>query len=576
MRSILLSGMSRVMKKYYLLGLAFAVAFILRALQVGNGLPYLHYWDEPQTVSYALGMLREGTLNPHFYSYGSLPIYLSAFVDTIYFAIRHALPVSSPYHMASMDEVKIAVDTGWYWDVSHPGFVYWNRMLTALMSAGMVVFTYLIVQRIFQNKWLSFTAALFLAVIPFHITHGIRTTPDTPVAFFVIVCTYYALRYKQEKLERDFIVSLIAMGCAVAVKYNSGLVGLMPLAAFLLHWRTTGQTPSPRQFAILFLVPPLTFVLAMPYSVIEVNDFVAALLREFNHYSVAGHGPDFTSEPGLSHMLFQLRTFNENIGAVASLIILFGVGAAYYKRDIAFLLIYPFVFFLFMTSMKVNFHRNYVQLYPFLSVFFVCGLFVIHKFLRRALIAFLPQQQNAAVFPVIIVVFILLGQKSFEVWPKAWAVAIHTETRSVIIDELNAQNLDIPLYLSRELHFQAPDLNRLRHKYEIVDALALPSCEISTSEQALFVLPTHLALFQNDISQKLQSMKNQKRKKTRLQRHLETQKAVKNYQSFIRTGFDLTAHQSDNSGITYVDAPSINPKITLKTLSLDLATCLDK
>src|SRR6476620_1559765 len=58
-----------------LLLLILAAAFVLRGMQAWFGMPYLHYWDEPQTAYTALNIIKSGDPNPHFFRYGSLLIY---------------------------------------------------------------------------------------------------------------------------------------------------------------------------------------------------------------------------------------------------------------------------------------------------------------------------------------------------------------------------------------------------------------------------------------------------------------------------------------------------------------------
>jgi hypothetical protein len=56
------------------------IAFATRFDRVKWGFPYLYYWDEPQTASTALRMLKTGNFNPYFYNYGTLPICINLLI----------------------------------------------------------------------------------------------------------------------------------------------------------------------------------------------------------------------------------------------------------------------------------------------------------------------------------------------------------------------------------------------------------------------------------------------------------------------------------------------------------------
>ena len=101
-------------------------AFILRYFQLHIGLPYLYFWDEPLTASNALQILKTGDYNPHFFKYGSLMIYLNLLIDQLY-----RIYLSLTGDLASVANIRIEADTGWHWTISHPGFYFWNRFLTA-------------------------------------------------------------------------------------------------------------------------------------------------------------------------------------------------------------------------------------------------------------------------------------------------------------------------------------------------------------------------------------------------------------------------------------------------------------
>jgi len=181
-----------------LLLLILAAAFVLRGMQAWFGIPYLHYWDEPQTASTALNIIKSGDLNPHFFHYGSLLIYACVLADFVYYFFAHDLSLSSSLHLDSISDVVTNADTNWPWTISHPQFYVADRFLIVLFGVGTVAVTYLIGARLLPVGF-ALGAAAFLATSPFHVGHSYVDTTDVPVAFFVITATWALLVFLEEK-----------------------------------------------------------------------------------------------------------------------------------------------------------------------------------------------------------------------------------------------------------------------------------------------------------------------------------------------------------------------------------------
>ena len=65
--------------------LVLAVAAALRFWALGHGIPHALSVDEPEIVERALRMMKTGTLNPHFFDYGQLVIYIQFLVSIVRF-----------------------------------------------------------------------------------------------------------------------------------------------------------------------------------------------------------------------------------------------------------------------------------------------------------------------------------------------------------------------------------------------------------------------------------------------------------------------------------------------------------
>ena len=68
--------MRRIRPEVCALSLALVIAFVLRVIGIGFGLPLLDHPDEPTLVSRADTMARTNDFNPHFFHYPSFFIYV--------------------------------------------------------------------------------------------------------------------------------------------------------------------------------------------------------------------------------------------------------------------------------------------------------------------------------------------------------------------------------------------------------------------------------------------------------------------------------------------------------------------
>ena len=62
-----------------------ATAAVLRFWALGHGIPYSVGVDEPEIVERAFNMMRSGSLNPHFFDFPTLYIYVQLVVSIVRF-----------------------------------------------------------------------------------------------------------------------------------------------------------------------------------------------------------------------------------------------------------------------------------------------------------------------------------------------------------------------------------------------------------------------------------------------------------------------------------------------------------
>ena len=454
-------------------------AFILRYFQLNIGLPYLYFWDEPLTASNALQMMKTGDYNPHFFKYGSLMIYLNLLIDQLY-----RIYLSLAGELTSVENIRIEADTGWHWTISHPNFYFWNRLLTATMGTATVFITYLISKTI-CNRWTGIISALFLSVLSIHIVHSGFVTMDAPVALFVSLVALFSILFLDQKKIIYFILSLICVGFATATKYNSGLTILLPIASLI--WMSYRDKISHQKFYWLALpcLPAMTFLFIMPYAILDFPTFIKDVLHQINYYNTTGH-PGATINPGWDYFSFQIRAFYQNIGLTGAILFAIGLAGTISRPALLLILLFPASYLLFMSGMTVNFHRNFIQVYPFIAVFAGIAFYNLHVALEH----FYPKLKKS--IPIIcLAAALILLPRAYDAYQTGWVLHNTRDTRSVVIDTLNAMEDVQKIVFARELRVHEQDLNRLKYDYSI-HPIELISAE-QNEKGTHYVLPVEVS-----------------------------------------------------------------------------------
>ncbi len=454
-------------------------AFILRYFQLNIGLPYLYFWDEPLTASNALQMMKTGDYNPHFFKYGSLMIYLNLLIDQLY-----RIYLSLAGDLASVKNIRIEADTGWHWTISHPNFYFWNRFLTATMGTATVFITYL-VSRSICNKWTGIISAFFLSVLPIHIVHSGFVTMDAPVALFVSLVVLFSILFIDQKKIIYFILSLICVGFATATKYNSGLTILLPIASLI--WISYRDELSHQKFYWLAIpcLPAMTFLFIMPYAILDFPTFIKDVLHQINYYNTTGH-PGATINPGWDYFSFQIREFYQNIGLTGAILFAIGLAGTISRPVLLLILLFPASYLLFMSGMTVNFHRNFIQVYPFIAVFAGIAFYNLHVALEH----FYPKLKKS--IPIIcLAAALILLPRAYDAYQTGWVLHNTRDTRSAVIDTLNAMEDVQKIVFARELRVHEQDLNRLKYDYSI-HPIELISAE-QNEKGSHYVLPVEVS-----------------------------------------------------------------------------------
>jgi len=496
-----LSGISRALsglgaRPRLLLVLILALGFTLRAIQTHLGLPYVYNFDDPQVAAHALNIMKTGDWNPHFFAYGSLTIYIDTIVDAANYLRLAGQPIGARESLIAYDQLnmidRIVVPAEgspvWYWTISHPSFYLWDRYVTALFGAGAIAVTYVIARRIVPSP-LALFPPLLLAIMPVHIVQSGLTTTDIPVGFMVGVVTLAAMVFAETGGLTAFVTSLIFVGLAAATKYNSGLILVTPLLALLMR-RTARQMPIRWwHWLLLIAVPAVTFLTVMPFALLDFKRFITDLAQSTSSYHAPGPSQ---SRPGIRHLRLIFTQFEENLGIAATLLALIGAALmtapAVTRRPLILLLVFPLAFVLYMSTTTTDYHRNFMQLYPFLCLYAGYGLYRLAE-LQIVANAMAGRARVPATLLIVAIAALPLLYRSAA---NAADVLKARDTRSKAVEQANTLTGIDRFEILDTLHIHAFDLAKLNRPYIEVDRDKIFDDMCSKPAGTGFILATQL------------------------------------------------------------------------------------
>jgi hypothetical protein len=325
------------------------IALGLRVYGIAFGLPHLYYWDEPAVVNRAI-RFGSGDLNPHFFFYPSLYLYVLFGVSGIYFVTQLLT--------GNLSGVE---DFGVQYFVDPTGIYLAARLTTVLLGTACVLAMFFVGRRYFNTR-VGLLGALFLAVSVNHATQSHVAVTDVPHAFFLLLAllAIHRIMEKRGARRRDYAIAGLLIGLGAATKYFAILLVPSLLAAhfvsgavpfgFAQRWpRLVGCWFSPK-LAIAGVATFLGFFAGSPYNILDFSTFIAHYQDQIQ-FSGAGNGGTM--------MWFIMEVFPASLGWPLYLAALAGLITLIIRRDPVHLpwIIFGATYFIFTTRASVVFAR---------------------------------------------------------------------------------------------------------------------------------------------------------------------------------------------------------------------------
>lgn len=438
-----------------------ATGTVARTMRCQQGLPYKHHQDGRSFAARALNMMKTGDFNPHIFNYGALNYYTTVLVDAAHYIWLCTQQDPDPRDVPLLSMIETPYDTGSVRTFSHPSFLFWNRFQSTVFGMGTLILTWILGREI-VGRWTGLLAVLLLAGVHVHLDLSARIAPEMPALFFALLTILHALRFSREGRPPSLYLACGFSGLAAASKYNLGLSVIVPLIALAFAaWR---RSPVYRGslWVAACAIPPLVFILVMPYSVLDFPGFVEGLGKEAFHYNVLG-STGHTVEPRLPMVRRQLELFSQQLGW--PVLVLAALGLVKLVRNAPLALVFPAFYFVFMTGTRIDFHYNYLILYPFIAIAFATAVAQVVGYVEMR-----ASPALAATLVVLVAAFgvLRLGRglhRGYELW-----TIPDTRTRAITaVNRLAEERGWQRIAIARELRIHESDLARL-----VVDHVEVP------------------------------------------------------------------------------------------------------
>jgi len=322
----------------------------LRLWGLDWGLPdathlFSYHPDEYHSLR-GLFSLAQGSLNPHFFNYGSLYLYLAAAAGIIGHGFRYELP----------EALRL-----WTLDA---------RIVSLLAAILTIIVVYWLTRRALGNL-AALVACAFLATMPLHVLHSHYGTVDITQALFVSLCLLFSVRIVQQQAWKNCLWAGVMAGLAASTKYNGAVVIVAPIAAlFLFGDNCSSQTDDngkrPVKLLAIVLGAGVAFLLTSPYTVIAWSEAKRDILFEMRHMR-AGELSAVLAEP--SGLLFHLKNMLAPGAGLVLILAIVGMVMALSqrRRSLYPLAVFAIVWMIMISVAKVRYTRYEMPLLPALA-----------------------------------------------------------------------------------------------------------------------------------------------------------------------------------------------------------------
>jgi len=332
-------------------------------------------------------------LDPDFFNYGSLPVYL-------------------------LTGVSQFLDWALGWNITtYDGMLVVGRLLSTICDLFVIFIIYHLALLIFKKKSLALWSSFFYSLAFFPIQNSHFFIVDTFLTLFVTLLAYLLLLFNKSRSEsieftRDYFkrIFFISITFAAALTTKITAIIFMPIIilALVIPKKISKKTFFSSNYYGQSLISILLFAvlatlfsyLFMPYAFIKYQQFINEVLQQIKMNSDPYIFPYTLQYVGTLPYFYYLKNiFIWGLGPIISLFFLIGIvnfvkslkfrNPPVGRAGLSFIIFFLFYFFYFVIIGKssVKFMRYMLPLYPFFTIMAGYGVCVVYNFIAHVILS---------------------------------------------------------------------------------------------------------------------------------------------------------------------------------------------
>ena len=339
-------------------------------------------------------------LNPHFFAYGSFPLYLLAAVGNVLSHI--SAPLANFANLTLTGRVLNAIfDCGTIFLVGWLGLLLTNDHTPGRRYAWSV----------------ALLAAALVAFTPFQLQLSHFYTVDTMLLFFVTLTVLACVvLVDTDKPVRWSLVAGLGYGLALATKFSAAPLAVSLFVALAMRWYRRGLSSIIVPLLLPFCVTLAVFLIAIPYALLDMPEFIQQVAQQGDLARGALDLPYVRQFAGTTPYVYEAQNMLFwGMGLMLGLAALAGflwLCWRVWKRDAGpwlVVLSWVVVYGVITGGFYVKYMRYMLPIYPFLTLMAASILIALLKFSRERVKDARTKSYIAIILPYAAIVVVLAG-----------------------------------------------------------------------------------------------------------------------------------------------------------------------
>ncbi len=320
------------------------------------------YHPDERNIDMAVMRVNIHHLNPHFFAYGALPIYLIRIIGDIVVLMTHNYSL-----LDSWNNINII-----------------SRFLSAAASAISVYIFYLIVKKAI-NKKMAVLGAFLMATSVGLIQYAHYGVTESVNILFLLLIIYLTLLFSSEQKLKYWLWLAIISGLALASKISNLIYMIIPISG-LINLLLNHKLRKPFvYFSVLILLSLVVLFIFSPYNFLDYHHFITSIQYEGDVVSgklsvpytiqFSHTWPYFFS---FINLHWQMGLLLPGLGLIGSIVWLIYILQRKEPRDGFVILFFGIIYFLYVGSWYTKFVR---YMLPVIPILLLSALWLINRLL---------------------------------------------------------------------------------------------------------------------------------------------------------------------------------------------------